>query len=167
MFLWIPSLRQRCFADLDCLSNRSKQRDILAGVPVRHGGHDREKGCCNGSSLQTQVLTGKAHGEIRGVWQNYFASTLRAAGIASRREGKNGVAFSTTFRIARSLWHDPALRIARRRGGKTLKELGRCAGGMDYAAVSEAIRTFERARLKTAVVRHARRRACQYLNLET
>lgn len=62
---------------------------------------------------------------------------------------------------------DLALWIARRRGGMTLKELGHCAGGMDYSAVSEAIRTFERVRLKTAEVRLAHQRACQYLNLET
>ena len=62
---------------------------------------------------------------------------------------------------------DLALWVARRRGGMTLRELGSNAGGMDYSAVSEAIRTFDRIHLKKTKVRRARDRVCQYLNLET
>ena len=45
---------------------------------------------------------------------------------------------------------DVALAVARRRCGLTLRELGERAGGMDYRAVSQAVRSLERRR-------HARR----------
>jgi REP element-mobilizing transposase RayT len=62
---------------------------------------------------------------------------------------------------------DLALWIARKRGGMTLKELGEAVGGMDYSAVSEAIRYFERKRLKQRDVRQTRDQALRILNLET
>jgi hypothetical protein len=62
---------------------------------------------------------------------------------------------------------DLALWVARRRGGMMLKELGEEAGGMDYSAVSEAIRYFERHRMKRAEVRSALKQVVQFLNLET
>ena len=62
---------------------------------------------------------------------------------------------------------DLALWVARRRGGMTLRELGANAGGMDYSAVSETIRTFDRIHRQKTEVRRARDRVCQYLNLET
>jgi len=62
---------------------------------------------------------------------------------------------------------DLALWIARRRGGMSLRELGAQAGGLDYSAVSEAIRTFERKRLNRAEVRRAYKATCTILNLET
>jgi hypothetical protein len=62
---------------------------------------------------------------------------------------------------------DLALWIAHRRGGLTLRELGALAGGMDYSAVSEAIRTFERTRSARPQIRRAVRRALTIWNLET
>jgi putative transposase len=62
---------------------------------------------------------------------------------------------------------DLALWIGRRRGGMTLRELGAKAGGMDYSAVSEAIRAFERVYLQRAAVRRAQKSVCHYLSLET
>ncbi len=62
---------------------------------------------------------------------------------------------------------DLALWLARKRGGFLLRELGELAGGLDYSAVSEAIRYFERRRLKQPVVKRAHQAAIQFLNLET
>jgi REP element-mobilizing transposase RayT len=62
---------------------------------------------------------------------------------------------------------DLALWVARRYGGLTLRELGDAAGGMDYSAVSEAVRHFQRHRLPRAEIRAALREALRYLNLET
>ena len=62
---------------------------------------------------------------------------------------------------------DLALWIAHRRSGLTLRELGVHAGGMDYSAVSEAIRTFERTRSARPEIRRALRRVRRILNLET
>ena len=50
---------------------------------------------------------------------------------------------------------DLALWVARRRAGMMLKELGEKAEGMDYSAVSEAIRHFERKQLVRVDVKRA------------
>ncbi|MBU1693509.1 MAG: hypothetical protein KKC51_06050 [Verrucomicrobia bacterium] len=60
---------------------------------------------------------------------------------------------------------DLALWVARRRAGMTLRNLGVVAGGMDYSAVSEAIRYFERKRWNSREVIRARTRVLQFLNL--
>ena len=57
--------------------------------------------------------------------------------------------------------------LGRRRCGMTLQELGAQAGGVDYSAVSESIRHFERHTLAKPAVQSARAKACKYLNLET
>lgn len=62
---------------------------------------------------------------------------------------------------------DLALWIARRRAGLTLRELGEQAGGMDYSAVSEAIRQFDRKRLENPNVQKSVRESLRILNLET
>ena len=62
---------------------------------------------------------------------------------------------------------DLVLWIARRRGGMTLRELGEKAGGMDYSAVSEAIRQFDRKHRKSVSARDALKRSLEILNLET
>lgn len=62
---------------------------------------------------------------------------------------------------------DLALWVGRRRAGMKLKELGVAAGGMDYSAVSEAIRHFERKSANLPVVHAARRQVLTFLNLET
>ena len=62
---------------------------------------------------------------------------------------------------------DMTLWIARRRGGMTLRELGEEAGGMDYSAVSEAIRQFDHKRHKNPQIRRALRDSLRILNLET
>jgi hypothetical protein len=62
---------------------------------------------------------------------------------------------------------DMALWIARRRGGQTLRELGEQAGGMDYSAVSEAVRRFDRKRLEDPKIKKAVRDVFRILNLET
>jgi len=62
---------------------------------------------------------------------------------------------------------DLTLWTARKRAGMKLKELGAAAGGMDYSAVSEAIRHFERQGLTRPDAAKARKRVLQILNLET
>ncbi len=62
---------------------------------------------------------------------------------------------------------DLALWVARRRGGMTLKELGEESGGMDYSAVSEAIRRFDRKRHRHPPVRAALKTTLIMLNMET
>jgi hypothetical protein len=62
---------------------------------------------------------------------------------------------------------DMALWIGHRRSGLRLKELGINAGGIDYSAVSEAVRTFERKRLPDPGVKKALKIIGKYLNLET
>ena len=62
---------------------------------------------------------------------------------------------------------DLALWLARTRGGLTLRELGEKAGGLDYSAVSEAVRRFERKQRQSTPVRAALRRVLEMLNLET
>lgn len=62
---------------------------------------------------------------------------------------------------------DIALWIARRRGGMTLKALGEKAGGMDYSAVSEAIRSLDKRRTKKLDLQRDLDAACNFLNLET
>ncbi len=47
------------------------------------------------------------------------------------------------------------------------RELGTKVGGMDYAAVSEAIRQFDRKKDKNPEVRNALKRSREILNLET
>lgn len=49
----------------------------------------------------------------------------------------------------------------------TLKELGEKAGGMDYSAVSEAVRRFERTKRPLKEVRAAVTRLGRMLNMET
>jgi putative transposase len=62
---------------------------------------------------------------------------------------------------------DMAFWVARRRAGMTLNQLGDMAGGLDYSAVSEAIRRFERKKLNRAEVKKALRRVLEILNMET
>jgi len=62
---------------------------------------------------------------------------------------------------------DLALWVARRRARLKLTELGEKAGGMDYSAVSEAVRRFERKQAKQPAVRNALRRTLHILNMET
>ena len=62
---------------------------------------------------------------------------------------------------------DLALWIARTRGGMSLRELGEKSGGLDYSAVSEAIRRFEHKQLKASHVRVALNRVLKMLNMET
>ena len=71
------------------------------------------------------------------------------------------------FRDRHGDWgRDLALAVARRCTGMTLRELGERVGGLDYAAVSEAIGYFERQRMGRKDVREARKRVEQFLNLE-
>lgn len=62
---------------------------------------------------------------------------------------------------------DLAFWLGRRHAGMSLKELGREAGGMDYSAVSEAIRRFEKKRCAQPSVCSAYKRVCQKLKMET
>ena len=57
--------------------------------------------------------------------------------------------------------------IAHRCGCLPLRERGAEAGGMDYAAVSEAIRSCERRDAIRPDVQRALRKASEYLKLET
>ncbi|MDZ4198491.1 MAG: hypothetical protein U1E27_04305 [Kiritimatiellia bacterium] len=56
--------------------------------------------------------------------------------------------------------------IARRHGGLTLKEIGHAVGDMDYSAVSEALRSFERKHMPTAKVKRAMKTVAKNLSLE-
>ena len=62
---------------------------------------------------------------------------------------------------------DLALWLARRHAGMTLKDLGAKAGGMDYSAVSEAVRRFERMRLPLKDVQAVLASLGEILNMET
>ncbi len=62
---------------------------------------------------------------------------------------------------------DMVLWVARRRAGLTLNQLGERAGGLDYSAVSEAVRQFERKKMNQTEVKKALRRVLEMLNLET
>ncbi len=59
---------------------------------------------------------------------------------------------------------DLALWVARRHCGLTLRALGEAAGGMDYSAVSEAVRHFQRRWLPRPEVRSALRDVIRILN---
>jgi hypothetical protein len=61
---------------------------------------------------------------------------------------------------------DLALWIGRRRGGLTLRELGERGGGLDYSAVSEAVRSYERRRARSEI-RRAEQHVLRNLSLET
>ena len=60
-----------------------------------------------------------------------------------------------------------ALWAGRRSTGLTLRELGDAAGGMDYAAVSAAVRLIERRDTANPVLRTAMKMLAEYLNFET
>ncbi len=62
---------------------------------------------------------------------------------------------------------DLALWIARKRGGMTLRELGKQANGLDYSAVSEAIRRFDRKIIDHRHVRATVKKTLHLLNIET
>jgi hypothetical protein len=116
---------------------------------------------------------------------------LRAGGITRRRRGGSGAGGITArgqnragiYDDARDReeflarveemtkrygdWgRDLALWIDRRRGGLTLRELGERVGGLDYSAVSEAGRTYERRRALSEI-RRAEQRVLRNLSLET
>lgn len=57
--------------------------------------------------------------------------------------------------------------VARRCCGLTLRELGMQVGGLDYAAVSIAIKRFEKSSRKSKTLRAARARAEELLKVET
>jgi putative transposase len=71
------------------------------------------------------------------------------------------------FRDRHGDWgRDMAFWIARRRGGMTLKELAKKAGEIDYAAVSEAVRHFERHKRMKSNVQRAYKNVIDFLNIE-
>ena len=59
------------------------------------------------------------------------------------------------------------LYLGRREGALRLAELGAAAGGVDYAAVSVAIKRFERRLLRDKMLEQAVKKARQLLNVET
>jgi REP element-mobilizing transposase RayT len=86
--------------------------------------------------------------------------------IVSAVERVKGEPWSSFVERHADWGRDLALWVASRRCGMRLRELGECAGGMDYSAVSEAIRSFERVRMRTDAVRDACSRILQILNLD-
>ena len=62
---------------------------------------------------------------------------------------------------------DVALVLARECAGMTLKELGQAAGGLDYAAVSEAVRRMEIRRKQERAIKTAFNQVLQILNIKT
>ena len=68
------------------------------------------------------------------------------------------------------LWHgdwgrDLTLRVARECTGMTLRELGEAAGGMDYGAVSMAVRRMETRIREDRIIKAAFIRMIQMLNV--
>ncbi len=91
-------------------------------------------------------------------------SWLEIVGAVERVKGEKWGAFSERH----GDWgRDMALCVARRRGGLMLRELGELAGGMDYSAVSEAVRLFERRRVERPDIQRAWKQCAEILNLET
>lgn len=62
---------------------------------------------------------------------------------------------------------DLALALARRYGGMSLRQIGEAAGGMHYAAVSDAVRRLERRRERDAELGRAWEQATRFLNLDS
>jgi hypothetical protein len=60
---------------------------------------------------------------------------------------------------------DVALAVGRECTGMTLKELGLAAGGLDYAAVSEAVRRMESRRKQDQSIKTAFNRVLKMLNI--
>jgi chromosomal replication initiation ATPase DnaA len=57
--------------------------------------------------------------------------------------------------------------MARENTGLTLRELGEAAGGMDYAAVGEAVRRLRKRLKEDRSIRKAYKHAVQILQIET
>jgi len=80
-------------------------------------------------------------------------------------EEEKGEAWAA-FLTRRGDWgRDMALYIAREKTGMTLRELGQAAGGMDYAAVSEAVRRLKGRLKKDAALRNALHRTRGLLSI--
>ena len=62
---------------------------------------------------------------------------------------------------------DMILALAREFTGMTLREIGVLSGGMDYSAVSEAIKRLKRKKEQDYMLATAFSRASQILNIET
>ncbi|MFH0909679.1 MAG: transposase [bacterium] len=162
-----------------------RTEDVLARV---HGGRDgyREQAEARLRQGQEEAVWAKVKwGAVLG--SEKFAETMRRRAVVVREtQGRsalrNEVAWKDivsaveevrgerwpSFRDRHGDWgRDLALWVGRRRGGMTLNGLGEAAGGMDYSAVSEAIRHFEKKALHRAAVRVAQKRVMQILNLET
>ena len=72
------------------------------------------------------------------------------------------------FRDKRGDWgRDLLLATARRCCGMSLRDLGRHMGGLDYAAVSIAIKRFEQSMKSSRNLRNARKAVEEMLNVET
>ena len=96
------------------------------------------------------------------AWRPRFED---AVGVVEAEKGETW----DRFRDRHGDWgRDLVLLLARRQGGLMLKDLGRRAGGLDYGAVSEAIRRLERRRQSdhalNAIYRRCRDRL---LNIES
>ena len=73
-----------------------------------------------------------------------------------------------TFAERHGDWgRDLALGVARACTGLTLKALGQAVGGLDYAAVSEAVRRIEIRRQKNRAIKTVFRQVVEMLNIET
>jgi putative transposase len=123
-----------------------------------------------GSVLGSQEFAEKVKRGLRPVRESSGRRALRRrsgwAEVVSAVEKARGERW-VDFRDRHGDWgRDLILWLARRTTGLTLKELGQQAGGMDYAAVSEAVRSFEGTKLRLKDVQAARKRAEQFLNLE-
>ncbi|HMP74292.1 MAG TPA: transposase [Kiritimatiellia bacterium] len=155
----------------------------------------RVEGGCEGYRQRTEKRL--RQGESEDIWAGLkgsailggerFTSSMRAKAVVLREtQGRKALRREVTWEqvitavetVKGERWdqfmdrhgdwgRDLALWIARRRGGMTLRELGEKAGGMDYSAVSEAIRQFDRNHRKSAPEREALKSSLEILNLET
>jgi hypothetical protein len=123
---------------------------LIVTVTYRYGGVTSRRLFCRESS-------GRRARRRRAGW-------VAAVSAVEKARGERWV----DFRDRHGDWgRDLILWLARRTTALTVKELGPQAGSMDYAAVSETVRSFERAKRRLKDVQAARKRAEQFLNLET
>ena len=105
-------------------------------------------------------------GERETAGRRALRARVRWEAIVGAVEEEKGESWEA-IRARRGDWGVPmAMWFARRHGGLRLREIGERMGGMDYAAVSEQLRRFEKRRGEQGV-RAPMLRIVKALNLET
>jgi REP element-mobilizing transposase RayT len=175
----------RAYAGYEASPDWLKTEDVLARIEGGQAGYRR------------MAEARLRQGQVEAVWSNLkwnvvlgselFAERMRRrAEVVRETEGRRDLRSEVTWEelvaavenVRGEGWEafagrhgdwgrDLVLWLARRHAGMTLKELGEKAGGMDYSAVSEAVRRFDRTRRPLKEVRDALARVGQILNMET